>query len=247
MVSTMNSKLIKESLLKYTEVLPFNYPAVGWYFSSEEIENSFIFKKEKWACMFMYQKMMMNKGRRIRFSKDVGAACAGPAESFGFTDIEDDGGVFLVEVERFKKNIECSKAYTREAEAFINPPKSEYLYMEKLENIDDSREIEVVNLFPEGFTSLANLVTLSSYDRMTSIDNVLIPDASGCQSVFGIPYNEKFQEYPKSVVGLMDTLARNFVPEDMIMFSMPANRFVEMANNIEGSFLDKDFENPTSF
>lgn len=243
----MNSERVKESLWKFTDVLSFNYPAVGWYFSSEEIADSFIFKKDKWVCMFMYQRMMMNKEKRIRFSEDSGGACIGAAESFGFTEIEDDGGVFLAETERFKKNIECSKAYTREAATLINPPKGTYLYMEKLENIDSSKEIEVVNIFPADLTNLAKLVTLSSYDRMTSIDNVLIPDASGCQSVFGIPYNESFQENPKCVVGLMDTLARNFVPEDMNLFSIPANRFVEMANNIEGSFLDKDFKNPTSF
>ena len=243
----MNSKLVKDSLLKFKEVLPLNYPAVGWYFSSEEIENSFIFKKDRWVCMFMYQRMMMNKGKRIRFSGDSGGACIGPAESFGFTEPVDDGGVFLAETERFKKSIECAKAYAREAATLINPPKGKYLYMEKLENIDNDREVEVVNLFPADLTSLAKLVTLSSYDRLTSIDNVLIPDASGCQSVFGIPYNEKFQENPKSVVGMMDTLARNFVPEDMILFSMPANRFVEMANNIKGSFLDKNFKNPKSF
>ncbi|MCG8687568.1 MAG: DUF169 domain-containing protein [Desulfobacterales bacterium] len=195
----------------------------------------------------MYQRMMLNKGKRIRFSGDYDGACAGPAESFGFIEPKDDGGVFLAEIERFKKNIEFSKAYNREAATLINPPKAKYLYMEKLENIYNNEEIEVVNLFPSDTNSLANLVTLSSYDRMTSIDNVLIPDASGCQSVFGIPYNEKFQEYPKGVVGLMDTLARKFVPDDMILFSMPANRFVEMANNIKGSFLDKDFKNPTSF
>jgi hypothetical protein len=45
----------------------------------------------------------------------------------------------------------------------------------------------------------------------------------------------------------MDTMVRNFVPEDMILFSMPTNRFVEMANNIEGSFLDKKSKNPTGF
>lgn len=243
----MNSKLIKESLLKFTEVLPFNYPAVGWYFSSKEIENSFIFRKKRWVCMFMYQRMMMKKGKRIRFSGDSDGACTGPAETFGFAEPEDDGGIFLAEVERFKKDIECSKAYNREAASLINPPKGKYLYAENLESIDAGREIEVVNLFPASLTCLANLVTLSSYDRLTSIDNVLIPDASGCQSVFGIPYNEKFKDHPKCVVGLMDTLARNFVPEDMMMFSMPANRFVEMADNIQGSFLDKNFKNPTGF
>jgi hypothetical protein len=248
MEKIMNSELVQESLRKFTEVLSFNYPAFGWYFSSEEIENSFIFRKNKWVCMFMYVKMMMNKGKRIRFSGDNDSACTGPAEYFGFTELEDDGGVFLAETERFYKDVEISKAYTRESATLIHSPKGKYLYMEKLENIDDNREIEVVNIFPADPTNLAKLVTLSGYDSVTSImDNVLIPNCSGCQSVFTIPYNEKFKENPKSIIGLMEPMVRNFVPEDMVLFSVPSNRFVEMANNIEGSFLDKNFKNPTGF
>ena len=143
--------------MNFSEVLSFNYPAVGWYFSSEEIEDSFVFRKNRWVCMFMYQRMMMNKGKRIRFSGDSDGACTGPAESFGFIEPVDDGGVFLAETERFKKNIEFSKAYAREAATLINPPKGKYLYMEKLENIDNSREVEVVNLFPADLANLANL------------------------------------------------------------------------------------------
>ncbi len=94
--------------------------------------------------MFMYMKMMMKKGRRIRFSGDNVSACSGPAEYFGFTEFEDDGGVFLAETERFFKDIEISKAYTRESATLVHPPKGKYLYMEKLENIGNNKEIEVV-------------------------------------------------------------------------------------------------------
>ena len=243
----MNCVQVKESLKKYSEVLSFNYPAVGWYFSSEEIKDSFIFRKDKWVCMFMYLRMMMKKNKKIRFSDDNNKTCTGPAEYFGFSELEDDGGVFLAETEKFYKTIEISKKYTRWSATLIHPPKGKYLYMEKLKNIDGGKQIEVVNLFPANMISLANLVTLSSYDRMANTDNVLIPDASGCQSIFTTAYHEKFQENPKCIIGLMDTMARNFVPEDMILFSMPANRFMEMANNIEGSFLDKNFKNPTGF
>ncbi len=243
----MNSELAKESLRKFSEVVSFNYPAVGWYFSSEEIENSLIFRKDKWVCMFMYIKIVMNKGKRIRFSGDNANACTGPTEYFGFTALEDDGGVFIAETERFKKDLEISKAYTRESAALIHPPKDKYLYMEKLENIDDNKEIEVVNIFPADLTNLTKLVGLSGYDRVANLDNVLTPFASGCQAVFTIPYHEKFQENPKSIIGLGDQLVRNFIPEDMVSFSVPSNRFVEMANNIEGSFLDKNFKNPTGF
>ncbi|MCG8643674.1 MAG: DUF169 domain-containing protein [Desulfobacterales bacterium] len=243
----MNARIVKESLRNFSEVVSFNYPAVGWYFSSEEIENSFVFKKDKWVCMFMYVKIVMNKGKRIRFSRDNDRACTGPAEFFGFAEPEDDGGVFIAETERFKKNIEISKAYTSEWVGHIHPPKSQYLYMEKLENIDDDREIEVVNIYPENLTNLTKLVGLSGYDRVANMDNVLTPFASGCQAVFSIPYHEKFQDNPKSIIGLSDQLVRSFIPEDMVSFSVPSNRFVEMADNIEGSFLDKNFKNPTGF
>ncbi len=244
----MNSRLVQESAKKFSEVLSLNYPTVGWYFSSEAIEDSFIFKRNKWACMLMYIKIVVKKGKRIRFSKDIGQACTGPTEFFGFAKLVDDGGVFLVEVERFFKNLEISQAYNKESEALIHPPPKEYLYMEQLETIDNDQEIEVVNLFPADLTNLTKLVTLSGYDSTTSLmDNVLIPNCSGCQSVFAIPYSQKFNKNPKSIVGLMDPMVRNFVPEDMVSFSVPASRFIEMANNIEGSFLDKNFDNPTGF
>ena len=242
----MNSELIKENLRKFSEVLSFNYPAVGWYFSSEEIENSFVFRKSKWVCMFMYMKMVMNKGKRIRFSGDNDRACDGPASYFGYAEIGDDVGVFLTETERIFKNIEISNAYIRETATLIRPPKDKYLYMEKLENIDHNKKIEVVNIFPASPASLLNLVTLSNYDRFTN-DNAFTPFCSACQGVFTIPYNEKFKDNPKSVIGLFDIVAMNYLPEDMLAFSMPSNRFVEMANNIEGSFLDKNFKKPTSF
>ncbi len=238
----MNSEIIKESLYKLSETLSFKYPAMGWYFSSEEIENSFVFKKDKWVCMFMYLKMAMIKGRKIRFSGDNGAACTGPPEYFGFNEHKDDGGEFIADTERFKKTRDLAREYYKESLESIQPPKEKYLYIEKIEDIDKNKEIEVINLFPDP-TGLASLVVLSNYDREKNMDNVLTPFASGCQSVFTVPYNEKFKKRPKSIIGLMESFVRNFVPEDMLSFSVPSNRFVEMVNNIDGSFLDKNFKN----
>ncbi len=240
----MNTKIVAESLQKLSEVLSFRYPATGWYFSSENIENSFIYKKDRWVCMFMYWAIVMKKGRRIQFSADCGKACPGIQEFGGFTPPVDDEGEFIAETERFKQSRDLAQAYYRDYVAEIHPPPEKYVYFEKIEEIDENREIEVVNLFPD-ITGLANLTGLSSYDREES--GTLIPDASGCQSAFSTPYNQKFKDQPKCIVGLMDVLIRRFIPDDMIMFSAPANRFVEMVDNIDGSFLDKNFKNPTSF
>ena len=242
----MNSEIVRESLKKFSDVLSFNYPAIGWFFSEESIEKSYVFKKDQWVCMFAYIRLVF-KGKRIQFSADIGKACTGPTEFFGFAELEDDDGIFLAEVERFIKTRELSQAYTEWSKTVINPPKAKYLYMEKLENIDFERDIEVVNLFPSNPTCLANLVTLSGYDRESNIDNVLAPNCSGCQSIFTLPFNENQKDHPNCILGLNEPMVRNFVPKDMLLFSIPANRFVEMANNIEGSFLDLNFKNPTGF
>ncbi len=242
----MNSELVKESLRKYSEVLSFNYPAVGWYFSSEKAEDSFTYKKDKWVCMFMYWKMVLKKGKRICFSADIGNACPGPTEFFGFAELIDDGGEFISETERFKKTKNLAIQYHKDSSTFIHPPKEQCLYMQRIEDIDDKEEIEVVNLFPN-LRSLTSLTVMSYYDRNDMVDSVITPFASGCQSTYGIPYFEKFQEKPRSVIGMMDVLVRDFIPEDMISFSAPSNRYIEMANNIKGSFLDKNFNNPKSF
>lgn len=110
----MNAELVQESLRKFLEVLSFNYPAVGWYFSSEEIEDSFIFTKDKWVCMFTYIKVVVKKGKRIRFSGDSANACTGPAEYFGFNELEDDAAFFWrkpngsLKLLKFQKSIPVS-------------------------------------------------------------------------------------------------------------------------------------------
>lgn len=242
----MNSAKIKENLQKLSETICFKHPATGWYFSSQELENSFVFKNKKWVCMFMYLKMVMKTGKRIRFSENSGKACTGPVEYFGFKKLTGKDGLFIAETEHFKKNKVLARDYYYESLERIRPAKKKYIYMDKVENIDNDKEIEVINLFPDP-TGLASLTVLSNYDRETNMDNVLTPFASGCQSTFAFPYYEKYQPQPKCVIGMMDPLARHFIPEDMISFSMPSNRFLEMAHNIQGSFLDKEFDAPTGF
>lgn len=110
--------------------------------------------------------------------------------------------------------------------------------LERIEDLDDKSIPEVITLWVNT-TSLSGLVTLANYDRPTN-NNVLIPFASGCQSVWTFPYKEKFQEFPKCVVGLIDPAARVFMPSEVLSFSMPANRLLEMADNISGSFLESD-------
>lgn len=243
-VRLVDAKIVKKCLQQLSEVISFKYPATGWHFSAKCLDNSFIYKKDRWVCMFMYWALVLKKGKRIQFSADCGKACPGIQEFGGFTPPVDDNGKFIAETERFKKTRSLAQAYFQSWVAEIHPPREKFLYFEQIDTIDDNLQVEVINLFPD-IPALANLIGLANYDIEES--GTLIPDASGCQSAFSIPYDQKFKVRPKCIVGSMDVLVRRFIPDDMIMFSVPANRFIEMVNNIDGSFLDKNFKNPTSF
>jgi hypothetical protein len=242
----MRGAIIKKCVEKLSEVVTLKYPALCWYFSDEDIDGSFIFKNKRWVCMYMYWKKMMIKGDRFRYSDDNGNACCGSKEFFGFTELSGGDGVFIAETERFKKSIKLAQDYYRESLEYIRKPEKKYLYSEQVHTVADDMDIRVINLFPD-ILGLTNLVALSGYDREGGDDNIIVPFAAACEAAFTIPYNEWFKEKPRSVIGSMDVLVRNYIPDDMIMFSLPANRFVEMVDNIDGSFLDKNFKSPLSF
>lgn len=51
----MNGKIVKESLQKMSEALSFKYPAPGWYFSADNIKNSFIKRIDGFVCLCVAQ------------------------------------------------------------------------------------------------------------------------------------------------------------------------------------------------
>jgi hypothetical protein len=82
---------------------------------------------------------------------------------------------------------------------------------------------------------LSGLITLSNFDSPKN-NNVKIPFASGCQSMWTIPYKEKDKKQPKATVGALDPAMRKYIASDTMLFSVPAHRFNNLAKNIKKSF-----------
>jgi len=51
------------------------------------------------------------------------------------------------------------------------------------------------------------------------------------------PYLEKDSDRPRGVLGMFDVSARPCVPEEILTFSLPINKFGSMIENMEESFL----------
>ena len=89
------------------------------------------------------------------------------------------------------------------------------------------------------FTSpdiLSGLFTLTNFDEAEP-NGVFAPFAAGCGSIVQYPYLEKESEHPRAVLGMFDVSARPFVSGDILSFSVPMNKFVNMVENMEESFL----------
>lgn len=226
----MDSGRIKKANRDFITRFPVTMPTMGWYFSSAIPDDAIELPMDTWTCMFKYLKAVAN-GHKICFSESS-AGCSGASCYFGFSQPNEKAGSFLASKEKFKQHMVYGNEFYHQIKA--KRPPTKYLVLGNIEYIEDDICIEVVNYWVKPL-SLSGLVTLSNFDSPEN-DNVSIPFASGCQSMWTIPYKEKDNKYPKATVGALDPAMRRYIASDTLLFSVPANRFWSMANNINSSF-----------
>ncbi len=119
---------------------------------------------------------------------------------------------------------------------------SDYVLFKPLSQINDETEKPEVVVLLGNADQISALVVLANYGR-PGRENVSIPWAAGCQLIGIIPFNEAKSENPRAVVGLTDISARKNVRRllgaEYLSFAMPWKMFLEMENNVEGSFLER--------
>ncbi len=229
---TLKAGTVKRAFRRFSPCIPFTFPAMGWRFSETAPEGAIVPEHGAWACMFRFLERVA-EGEKLSISAS-NPGCGGASCYLGFKLPSRDAGMFLAEKEKYKKSVSLANAFY---DAIDAPSAREaHLVLERIVDMEDDAPVEVVNLWVDA-RSLAGLVTLANYDRPTN-DNVIIDFASGCQSLWTIPYKEGVKKEPKAVVGGMDPAVRALLPSDTASFSTPASRFVEMANHIPGSFLE---------
>jgi hypothetical protein len=54
-----------------------------------------------------------------------------------------------------------------------------------------------------------------------------------------LPYKETTNQEPKAIVGSMDPAMRKYITSGILLFSLPSERFVELADNASKSFLQE--------
>ena len=231
-----------ESLL--VKKLNLQYEPVAILLSNEKPEGALQGKEGQWSSIIPLF-LAAAKGKTAVFERKT-TCCLGGKKGLGFGQFPNyPGGIeyFLstgksgvFEGEGYKKTPELGKEFVEYLPLTDVP--YEYVIFKPLAQVDTDKEKPEVIVFYVNNDQLSALAVLANYYRPGN-ENVVMPFSSGCQSIFLLPYGEGQKENPRAVVGLTDITVRPMVNPAMLSFSMPYTMFLEMEENITGSFLEK--------
>ena len=167
--------------------------------------------------------------------------CSGGKRYSGFsTELRPNFEFFLscgiageLEGERYKKTPQLVEAYLKNHPPFTAPGK--YLVFKRFDKLTAGEDPFAIIFFATPDV-LSGLFTLANFDRADP-HGVVTPMGSGCASIINFPWEQAKSDNPDCVLGMFDVSARPCVPGDKLTFSIPIQRFEQMAHNMDESFL----------
>jgi uncharacterized protein (DUF169 family) len=214
-------------------------PPISFYYTNEE-GHAELPKPDSLPRCVIAVLQLVRKGRPLCL--DVNSiGCSGGRRYLGFAEkLMPNFEYFLscgipgkMEGERYKKTPELVKDIMKHSPALKAPAR--YIAFKRWDMLEKSDDPEVVIFFAKPDV-LSGLFTLANFDEVEP-NGVFTPFGAGCSTIVQYPYLEKDSSHPRGVIGMFDVSARPFVPEDVLTFSAPMNKFTRMVENMDDSFL----------
>ncbi|MBN2030989.1 DUF169 domain-containing protein [bacterium] len=220
------------------------------YFSKEELPIVFFYadqvsardvkdSKNEHRCLICNLNRVRAGYPFVYHSESPG--CPGGKRYTGFSqDLRPDFEYFLscgipgeMGGERYKQSPELVRELLKRCPPIQAPGK--FLVFKRWDQLSVN-ESPIAVLFFASADVLSGLFTLANYD-IADRHGVIAPMGSGCSSIVYHPLEESQSDHPRCVLGLFDVSARPCVEKDKLTFAVPMNRFVDMVNNMDESFL----------
>jgi uncharacterized protein (DUF169 family) len=183
---------------------------------------------------------IVREGKSLCLSVDS-IGCPGGKRYLGFAEgIRLNFEYFLscgipgkLEGERYKKSPELVRETMKRLPKFKAPHR--FVVFKRWDKFEEPEDPDVVIFFAPPDV-LSGIFTLTNFDEVEP-NGVFAPFSAGCGSIVQYPYLEKNSDHPRGVLGMFDVSARPCVPQEVLTFSVPMNKFVNMIENMEESFL----------
>ncbi len=225
----MQSLIVKELKLRYNPMAIF--------FSDDRPDEAHQFREDKWGCAMALYNIVMKLGKPAAFDrKTYGCIGAGVGLCLGNTYFNNREFMenLLCDREKYLKSHELVDDFLDNLDYGDIP--HQYVIFKPLKDIDPDKEEPAIVSFPVNADQLSALAVLANY-RRKGIEHVAAPFCSGCQSVCLFPYIESKKEVPRAIIGNLDISSRKVLPSDILTFSVPFGMFLEMEEDLPGSFV----------
>jgi hypothetical protein len=210
------------------------------FYYSDNFDQMKIYRTTEGQHCFVGDLASVRQGQTLSFDiKSV--TCFGGRRYLGFSqNLMPNFEYFLscgipgkLEGERYKKSPDLVKEFLVISPTFTAPAK--YITFKRWDELEEKDQPQVVIFFAPPDV-LSGLFTLANFDEPTN-DAVICPMGAGCGTIVQYPLKEAQSERPRAVLGMFDVSARPTVDPAMLTFSIPMNKFEQMADNMDESFL----------
>ncbi len=212
-------------------------PITFYYSETEGGAEPFVKTKDGYCIIAELAKI--RKGKSLYFNK-ANLGCPGSVRYLGYSDRLRPGFEYFLscgnekmEGERYKRTPEIVLEMLKDQHQL--PVERKNIIFKRWDNLSEADHPEVVIFFATPDV-LSGLFTLANFD---SADNnrVFAPFGAGCGSIVHYPYLERQSKDFRAIIGMFDPSARPYVQRDILTFAVPFEKFEQMVNQMEESFL----------